>query len=160
MQAVFVAGLLAEGMLRLLHSQVRYSHSMRTDLSSIVPRDLWNVMPDSCGLKSDNGRFRSSWKKNCASSNRARSTDSLPACTQHKLSHKGADGEMNHASLKTPSPLGLLQVWTRRFQRCHGTLLRRQIAVTASNNLTLTRSLSIGPFATVTKTGCSWSLLS
>jgi hypothetical protein len=96
-----VRGRLVEDVSCLMQSsQARCSHTMRTDLSSIVPMDFRNVMPESCGLKSDNGRFKSSWKKNCASSKRARSTDSLPACIQHKLWHKGADVELRHFSLQ------------------------------------------------------------
>ena len=131
---------------------------MRTDLSSMVPRDLWKVMPDSCGLKPDNGRFRSSWKKNCASSNRARSTDSLPACIQHELSHKGADDEIHHA-LYARTPL-LHKCGHDAFDCCHCTLLRRWQRSHSKDSRTLTRSLSMGPFATVTKTGCSSSSLS
>ena len=54
-----------------------------TDLSRRVPKSFWKRVPDSSSLNSASGRFRSSWKKKCASWNRARSTASLPTCRAH-----------------------------------------------------------------------------
>ena len=58
-----------------------------TDLSRREPRSFWNKVPDSSSLNSARGRFRSSWKKNCASWNLALSTASLPVCTTHAHTH-------------------------------------------------------------------------
>ena len=58
-----------------------------TDLSRRVPRSFWNKVPESSSLNSARGRFRSSWKKNCASWNLALSTASLPVCTTHAHAH-------------------------------------------------------------------------